>query len=66
MGRINTILFLSAKIVIIKKIAKFRTYSKIGIPLKIPTCKYNGFKFDVYDNKKFIGKIDCEFMVLFF
>lgn len=25
--------------------------SKIGIPLKIPTCKYNGFKFDVYDNK---------------
>ena len=52
MGRINTILFLSAKIVIIKKNAKFRTYPKIGIPLKIPTCKYNGFKFDVYDNKK--------------
>ena len=40
MGRINTILFLSAKIVIIKIIAKFRAYSKIGIPLKIPTCKY--------------------------
>ena len=35
MGRINTILFTNAKIVIIKKNAKFRTYPKIGIPLKI-------------------------------
>ena len=24
---------------------------------------YNRMKLDVYDNKKFIGKIDCEFMV---
>ena len=46
MGRINTILFTNAKIVIIRKTAKFRAYSKIGISLKIPTCKYNGFKSD--------------------
>ena len=46
MGRTNTILFTNAKIVIIRKTAKFRAYSKIGIPLKIPTCKYNGFKSD--------------------
>ena len=40
MGRTNTILFTNAKIVIIRKTAKFRAYSKIGIPQKIPTCKY--------------------------
>lgn len=32
---------MNAKIEIIRKTAKFRAYPKIGIPLKIPTCKYN-------------------------
>ena len=26
---------------------------------------YNRMKLDVYDNKKYIGKIDCEFMAPF-
>ena len=40
--------FYECKIVLIRKNAKFRAYSKIGISLKIPTCKYNGFKFSKF------------------